>query len=104
MLTTSPAPHRNAESPQGLLFALPTEGPPRFDVIDRTGRTQVTTGSLGVAVTAARHLAAVDAEAWIASTDGTTARLDRAGLASSTPDQPWIRTVASTMQRKEDTR
>jgi hypothetical protein len=104
MVETAFVPDCAPPGTQGLLFALPTAGPPRYDVIDRTGRTQVTTGSLGVAVTTARHLVTVDAVAWIASTDGTTARLDRAGIASSTPDRPWIRTVASTMQRKEDTR
>lgn len=86
---------------QGLLFVVPTEGPPRFEVIGRDGTAHVTTGSLGVAVTAARHLVAVENEAWITSTDGTTARLDHSGIASSTPDRPWIRTVASTMQRKD---
>jgi len=104
MVETEFVPDCTPPGTQGLLFALPTEGPPRFHVIDRTGRTQVTTASLGVAVTAARHLVAIDAEAWIASTDGTTARLGHVGIASSTPDRPWIRTVASAMQRKEPNR
>ena len=57
-----------------------------------------------VAEGAKASLVAIDAEAWIASTDGTTARLGHVGIASSTPDRPWIRTVASAMQRKEPNR
>ena len=70
-------------------------------VIGHDGKTHAATHSLGVAVTAAEHLVAVEAVAWISATDGATAQLDASGIASSTPDRPWIRTVAASLHRKD---
>jgi len=104
MVETAFVPDCAPPGSQGRLFDLPNSGPPRFQVIGHDGATHATTHSLGVAVTAAEHLVVVEAVAWISASDGTTARLDASGIASSTPDRPWIRTVAANLQRKDTNR
>ena len=88
---------------QGLLFVIPAGRPCRFVVLDRRGTAHLRTGTLGVALSAAKHLASVDGDAWIANDDGTSARIQLATVESATPQQPWVRTVACALQRKEPT-
>jgi hypothetical protein len=101
MVETAFVPDCSPPGSQGSLFDLPNMGRSRFRVIGSDGKTHAATNSLGVAVTAAEHLVVVGAVAWISATDGTTARLDASGIASSTPDRPWIRTVAASLHRKD---
>jgi hypothetical protein len=50
---------------QPVLFHVPADRVPTWGVIDRYGREQVRTSSLGVAVTAARRVLAEQGEVWV---------------------------------------
>jgi hypothetical protein len=84
---------------QRHLFPTPCTGAPRYHVIDPTGTTRAATTSLGVALTVALHLVAIDAQAWIATTGGATARIDHTGITTNTPTHPWIQTLDTTLPR-----
>ncbi len=83
---------------QAALFHLPVDGAPVYTVLDRDGRVQTRTTSLGVAMTAVRHLVAEHGEAWVRTTDDTTAHIGPAGVVSDTPTHPWIRTLTATLE------
>jgi hypothetical protein len=83
---------------QAALFHLPVDGAPVYTVLDRDGRVQTRTTSLGVAMTAVRHLVAEHGEAWVRTTDDTTAHIGPTGVASDTPAHPWIRTLTTTLE------
>jgi len=86
---------------QAVLFHEPSGAAPSYRVVDRDGMTQARTRALGIAVTVAAHLVAEHGEAWICATDGSTVRVDPAGVSSDTPTRPWVRSVASTIRTKE---
>ena len=50
---------------QPVLFHAPTEGVPTYVVVDRCGVEHVHTGSLGVAMTAARRVLIEQGEVWV---------------------------------------
>lgn len=83
---------------QAALFHLPVDGAPAYTVLDRDGNVQTRTTSLGVAMTAARHLVAEHREAWVRTTDDTTAHIGPDGVTSDTPTRPWIRTLTTTLE------
>lgn len=84
--------------PQAALFDLPVDGAPVYTVLDRDGRVQTRTSSLGVAMAAVRHLVAEHGEAWVRTTDDTTAHIGPDGVTSDTPTRPWIRTLTTTLE------
>lgn len=83
---------------QPVLFRLPTDRVPTFVVVDRDGTEQVHTSSLGVAVTVARQVLIEQGEVWVRASDDTCAHIDLSGVASDTPECPWIRTVAASLE------
>ena len=83
---------------QPALFHLPIDGAPVYTVLDRDGHAQTRTTSLGVAMTAVRHLVAEHGEAWVRTTDDMTAHIGPTGVASDTPAHPWIRTLTTTLE------
>jgi len=83
---------------QPVLFHLPTDRVPTYSVIDRRGREQVRTSSLGVAMTAARRVLTEQGEVWVRASDDTTAHIDPQRVASETPSCPWIQTIAASLE------
>lgn len=83
---------------QPVLFHLPSGRVPTYVVIDRHGREQVRTSSLGVAVTAARRVLAEQGEVWVRASDATCAHIDPHRVATDTPSCPWIQTIAATLE------
>src|SRR5690606_7501637 len=61
---------------QPVLFHAPTEGVPTYVVVDRCGVEHVHTGSLGVAMTAARRVLIEQGEVWVRASDDTCAHID----------------------------
>lgn len=82
---------------QGVLFVDQAARPTRFRALGTDGVEHVTTSALGVALSAASHLAAVDGDAWVTADDGTSAHLVDGEVLSATPHRPWIRTVVSAL-------
>lgn len=95
---TAPCPASVPPGAQAALFHLPVDGAPVYTVLDRDGRVQTRTTSLGVAMTAVRHLVAEHGEAWVRTTDDTTAHIGPDGVTSDTPTRPWIRTLTTTLE------
>lgn len=83
---------------QPVLFHVPSGRVPTYSVIDRDGVERVRTTALGAAMTAARHLVVEQGQAWVRSSDDTTAHIDPTRVASDTPSCPWITTVATTLE------
>jgi hypothetical protein len=75
---------------QLVLFHVPTDRIPTYVVIDRYGREQVRTSSLGVAMTAARRVLTEQGEVWVRASDHTCAHIDPDRVATDTPSCPWI--------------
>jgi hypothetical protein len=83
---------------QPVLFHVPTDRVPTYVVIDRHGREQARTSSLGVAMTTARRVLTEPGEVWVRASDDTCAHIDPHRVATDTPSCPWIQTIAATMQ------
>jgi hypothetical protein len=83
---------------QSALFHVRSDAIPTFVVIDRAGREQVRTASLGVALTAARRVLAEQGEVWVRASDGTCAHIDPARVGSDTPSCPWIQSIAASLE------
>lgn len=83
---------------QPVLFHAPTEGVPTYVVVDRCGVEHVHTGSLGVAMTAARRVLIEQGEVWVRASDDTCAHIDPNRVATDTPSRPWIQTIAASQQ------
>ena len=79
-----------APGQQGVLF-VPDVERLTFAVVTSNGR-RLATGSLGVALSMARRVAAEVGEAWIVASDGSTARV-RVAAVESAFSRPWVRTV-----------
>ena len=94
----APCPASVPPGAQAALFHLPVDGAPVYTVLDRDGRVQTRTSSLGVAMTAVRHLVAEHGDAWVRTTDDTTAHIGPGGVTSDTPTRPWIRTLTTTLE------
>jgi hypothetical protein len=69
-----------------------------FGVVDRHGVEHVRTSSLGVALTVALRVLAEQGEAWVRASDHTCAHLDPYRVATDTPECPWIRTLATSIE------
>lgn len=82
---------------QASLFWVASEQVPTFVVIDRQGREQVRTASLGVALTVARRVLAEQDEVWIRASDDTCVHIDPQRAATDTPSCPWIKTLAASL-------
>jgi hypothetical protein len=82
---------------QPVLFHVTSALVPTYTVIDRDGRKQVHTSSLGVAMTAARRVLAEQGEVWVRASDDTCAHIDPCRVASDTPSCPWIQSVAASL-------
>jgi hypothetical protein len=83
---------------QPVLFHAPTAGAPTYVVVDRCGVEHVNTGSLGVAMTAARRVLIEQGEVWVRASDDTCAHIDPNRVATDTPSRPWIQTIAASQQ------
>ena len=83
---------------QPVLFHAPAAGVPTFVVVDRCGVEHVHTGSLGVAMTAARRVLIEQGEVWVRASDDTCAHIDPNRVATDTPSRPWIQTIAASQQ------
>ena len=81
---------------QPVLFHAPTAGAPTYVVVDRCGVEHVHTGSLGVAMTAARRVLIEQGEVWVHASDDTCVHIDPHRVATDTPTRPWIQTIAAT--------
>lgn len=87
-----------APGSQPALFCLPSVSAPTYTVVDRRGVEHATTASLGVAMTAARRVLIEQGEAWLRASDDTCAHIDPRRVATDTPECPWIRTVAASLE------
>jgi hypothetical protein len=83
---------------QPVLFHVPANRVPAYVVIDRHGREQVRTSSLGVAMTAARRVLTEQGEVWVRASDDTCAHIDPDRVATETPSCPWIQMIAATLE------
>jgi len=83
---------------QPVLFHVHTAAVPTYVVVDRHGVEHVHTGSLGVAMTAARHVLTEQGEVWVRASDDTCAHIDPHRVATDTPSCPWIQTIAASQQ------
>ena len=95
-----PQPVASCVAPGGqpVLFHVPADRVPTYAVIDRQGREQVRTSSLGVAMTAARRVLTEQGEVWVRASDDTCAHVDPRRVATDTPSCPWIQTIAATLE------
>lgn len=87
-----------APGSQPALFRLSIESAPTYVVVDRLGREHVASSSLGVAMTAARRVLIEQGEVWVRASDDTCAHIDPHRVATDTPECPWIRTVAASIE------
>lgn len=83
---------------QAVLLHVPSRKTHRYVVVDRDGVERVRSDALGVVAAAARFLVAEQGEAWVRSSDDTTARLGPDGVESDTPSCPWIRTLTTCLE------
>lgn len=83
---------------QAVLLHVPADRAPSYAVLDRAGVERARSSTLGVVVTAARFLVAEQGEAWVRSSDDTTAHLGADGVSSDTPACPWIRTLTACLE------
>jgi hypothetical protein len=84
---------------QRVLFLVPAErGLPTYTVVDIDGYERVTTCALGVAMSVTRRLVIEQGQAWIRSSDDTTARIATDAIDSDAPARPWVRTLSSHME------
>lgn len=84
---------------QAVLLHVPSLMPHRYVVIGRDGVEHARSDALGVAASAARFLVAEQGEAWVRSSDDTTAHLGPGGLVETdTPSCPWIRTLTACLE------
>ena len=91
-----------APGAQPVLFHVASALVPTFTVIDRHGREQVHTSSLGVAMTAARRVLVEQGEVWVRASDDTCAHIDPRRVASDTPSCPWIQSIAASWRQPYD--
>ena len=83
---------------QPVLFHVRTARVPTYVVVDRHGVERVHTGSLGVAMTAARRVLTEQGEVWVRASDDTCAHIDPHRVATDTPSCPWIQTIAANLE------
>jgi hypothetical protein len=87
-----------APGSQPASFRLPSVSAPTYAVADRRGVEHLHTSSLGVAMTAARRVLIEQGEVWVRASDDTCAHIDPQRVATDTPECPWIRTVAASLE------
>jgi hypothetical protein len=84
---------------QRVLFLVPAErGQPTYTVTDIDGYERITTSALGVAMSVTRRLVIEQGQAWVRSSDDTTARIAADQVDSDDPDRPWVRTLTAHME------
>lgn len=87
-----------APGAQGVLFDLRPTRRTQYWVVDVEGLEHVRSEALGVVASVARRLIAEHGAAWVCCSDGSTARLDSAGVSTNAPESPWIRILADALE------